>query len=118
MCLSILQIQLMGLFRKKSAEYEIIKQGAANQDTARAVIKEKLKGLGPMTWHEIGVAINFLLIVLLWFFRKPQFIPGWGDFYPAKMVTDSSPAILITILLIGIPATFNFIYFCSKDRKY
>ncbi|GLV36956.1 I'm not dead yet [Carabus blaptoides fortunei] len=111
-----LQIQLMGMFRTKSPEYEIIRQGAANQEMALGVIKQKLIELGPMSWHEIGVGINFLLIVFLWFFRKPQFIPGWGDLYPEKMVTDSTPAILVTILLIAIPASCSCVYFCSKDH--
>jgi len=32
-----------------------------------------------MTFHEGSVLILFVIVVLLWFFRKPEFIPGWAE---------------------------------------
>lgn len=54
----------------------------ANEEQAkivREVISVKYKELGPMTFHEGSVLILFIIVVLLWFFRKPEFIPGWAE---------------------------------------
>lgn len=32
-----------------------------------------------MSFHEKAVGLLFLLSVILWFFRKPQFIVGWAE---------------------------------------
>ena len=42
-----------------------------------------VRALGPMTWRERLVMIDFLLLALLWITRAPKFIPGW--------VTSSRP---------------------------
>lgn len=39
----------------------------------------RYKDLGTMTWHESWVAGLFAFVMLLWFFRSPKFMPGWGD---------------------------------------
>lgn len=48
---------------------------------AREVIQQQYRTLGPITFHEVSVFILFCILILLWFFREPQFIPGWGDFF-------------------------------------
>ena len=48
---------------------------------AREVIQQQYLTLGPITFHEVSVFILFCILILLWFFREPQFIPGWGDFF-------------------------------------
>jgi len=35
-----------------------------------------------MSYHELSVAAAFFVLVLLWFFRKPQFMTGWADKLP------------------------------------
>jgi len=32
------------------------------------------------------VLVNFLMLVLLWFFREPKFMPGWGELFKDKYV--------------------------------
>lgn len=49
------------------------------EHTVRKVLRNKYNELGPMTFHEFAVLIIFLLCVALWFFRDPQFIPGWAE---------------------------------------
>lgn len=76
-----------------------------------SVIKERYDSLGPASFHELSVLFLFCVLVLLWFFRKPGFLPGWAE---ALQWTDNtgevvrigsaSPTILILLLLFMIPA--------------
>ena len=50
----------------------------------RNVIRQQYKELGPMNFHQAGVLGCFLVLILLWIFRKPQFITGWGDFFHTR----------------------------------
>lgn len=45
----------------------------------KKLIRRKYEELGPMTFHELATLILFIVCVLLWFFRDPQFITGWAD---------------------------------------
>lgn len=72
-----LQILFMGLFRKNSKDAKAIDIGEEGERIATRVIENKYKELGPITWHESSMAFLFISVVLLWFFRKPDFIPGW-----------------------------------------
>ena len=47
----------------------------------REVIQQQYQSLGPITFHEVSVFILFFILILLWLFREPQFITGWGDFF-------------------------------------
>ena len=31
--------------------------------------------------HEIQVLTLFIILILLWFFKSPHFMPGWGDMF-------------------------------------
>ena len=56
------------------------------EDTVRQVLRRKYNELGPMTFHEFAVLILFLLCVSLWFFRDPQFVPGWAELVSSTYV--------------------------------
>jgi len=43
------------------------------------VISQNLKNLGPMTFHEISVAMLFMGCIFLWIFRAPGFVRGWSE---------------------------------------
>ena len=38
-----------------------------------------------MTFHELATLFLFIVCVLLWFFRDPQFIHGWSQFLPVEV---------------------------------
>lgn len=78
-----MQVLYMGLLRPNSIDAKAIAVGKEGQEVAYKVIDRKLKEMGRMTFHEVAVAFFFLLAILLWFFRDPQFMPGW-----AKMISD------------------------------
>ena len=44
--------------------------------TLRRVLQDKYNDLGSMSFHQAAVLFNFIVLVLLWFFRDPQFITG------------------------------------------
>jgi hypothetical protein len=48
----------------------------AEGDTVRRMLEARYRELGPITFHQAAVLFNFTVLVMLWFFRKPQFIPG------------------------------------------
>jgi len=82
----------------------------------KKVISQKKKALGSMSMHEWQVLILFIILVILWFFKTPVFIPGWGDFFkkqtmrdPSTKVTVSSatPAVLIVALVFILPREYN-----------
>lgn len=82
MYLSVLWLQFwyMGLFRPNSVDAKKIKIGSQGELVARKLISQQLKDMGPLSFHETLVAIMFVMSILLWFFRKPQFIPGWAEY--------------------------------------
>ena len=40
------------------------------------VMKAKYQGLGPIKCHELSVLICFIIVIVLWFMRKPLFMAG------------------------------------------
>lgn len=75
-----LQMMYMGLFRSKSKDARAIDIGHQGERVATGVIEKKYKELGSITWHESSVGVLFILVVLLWFFRSPGFMPGWAAY--------------------------------------
>ncbi|UYV61351.1 SLC13A5, partial [Cordylochernes scorpioides] len=74
-------------------------------EAARTIISDSYKELGPMRMHEKGVLSLFMLLVLLWFFRDPQFIPGWADLLPhGDMIRDATASVGVSILLFILPS--------------
>lgn len=106
----------MGLFRPNSADAKKIKVGSQGANVAKRLIKQKLDEMGPMSFHEGGVAALFCLSVMLWFFRKPQFIVGWAELITQHSVKDATAALIVVMLLFLIPARPDFLYIFSSDE--
>ncbi|KAK0095506.1 hypothetical protein PV326_008171 [Microctonus aethiopoides] len=110
-----LQIMYMGLFRPQSKDARAIDIGEQGEKVATAVIDKKYKELGPITWYESIIGFLFILVVLLWFFRKPGFIRGWPSYITDLPVKDSTAAIAFTIILFAIPSKLDFLRAFDKD---
>lgn len=85
------------------------------------VLKVKKEMLGTMSFHEKAVLFLFSMVVALWFFRDPKFMPGWAQLFHVKgiKINDSTPAMLTVLLLFVIPRELGT--FCgseSRNRSY
>ncbi|XP_076333226.1 Na(+)/citrate cotransporter-like [Tachypleus tridentatus] len=77
----------------------------STQKAIRHLIEKKYEELGPVKFHEGGVLVLFTILVFLWLFRDPQFIPGWAEALNTGVkIKDATPAIGISFLLFLIPS--------------
>ena len=75
----------------------------------KEVFSDQFKALGPITFEEKVVLVDFLLLVLLWMFRADieigNFtIPGWSGFFPkAGFINDGTVSIGMAFILFLVP---------------
>eukprot|EP00092_Neocalanus_flemingeri_P012001 GFUD01012938.1.p1 GENE.GFUD01012938.1~~GFUD01012938.1.p1 ORF type:complete len:728 (-),score=120.32 GFUD01012938.1:128-2311(-) len=101
-----------------------VKKGKEQEERAMKVIKEKYESLGTMNLHEAQVLVLFIILICLWFFKTPIFMPGWGDAFNVETVRGSTvsvgsatPAIFMSILLFILPQSYNFWPFASMSQS-
>ena len=76
----------------------------------KQIFIDQYKALGPISFEEKVVLIDFVILVLLWMFRADirigQFtIPGWSNLFPeAKFINDGTISITMAFFLFLIPA--------------
>ncbi|CAG2162894.1 unnamed protein product [Oppiella nova] len=69
------------------------------------IIKEKYRELGSITFHESAVCFLFVLLIVLWMLRDPQFLKGWATIITNNIKPkDATAAIFIVVLMFCIPA--------------
>eukprot|EP00092_Neocalanus_flemingeri_P006840 GFUD01007385.1.p1 GENE.GFUD01007385.1~~GFUD01007385.1.p1 ORF type:complete len:728 (-),score=94.80 GFUD01007385.1:163-2346(-) len=101
-----------------------VKKGKEQEERAMKVITEKYESLGTMNLHEAQVLVLFIILICLWFFKTPIFMPGWGDAFNVETVRGSTvsvgsatPAIFMSILLFILPQSYNFWPFASMSQS-
>lgn len=112
-----LQWLYMGLFRPNSKEAKDSQLGKEGEEIARQVIVKKYNELGPITIHEISVALLFILSMLLFFFRDPGFISGWASYSKTTKIGDATPAVGIIVLLFLLPKDYKWMNFFGGESK-
>lgn len=111
-----LQFLFMGLWRPKTAEAKQVRKGTENQAVATKIIRRKYEEMGGLSFHETCVGLGFILSVMLWFFRKPEFIPGWAERITDHKVKDATAALIVVMLLFILPANLDFLNSFSKNQ--
>nr|XP_045621413.1 protein I'm not dead yet-like isoform X2 [Procambarus clarkii]XP_045621414.1 protein I'm not dead yet-like isoform X2 [Procambarus clarkii] len=89
------------------------------QKAVKQLILAKYRELGLITFQEVVVLTLFIILVLLWLFRAPEFIPGWAKWFEDAFgveVDDATPAMFIVFLLFALPANLNFWCFSKPDE--
>eukprot|EP00092_Neocalanus_flemingeri_P015230 GFUD01016459.1.p1 GENE.GFUD01016459.1~~GFUD01016459.1.p1 ORF type:complete len:521 (+),score=103.80 GFUD01016459.1:27-1565(+) len=111
MNLLILWVVLQLYFMRPNPKQLFKKAKVDPESGVTKVIQESYDGLGAMTFHEIGVLGLFSTLVIIWFMRKPGFLPGWAEALQWTTASGSTvsigsatPTILIVMLLFIIPA--------------
>lgn len=112
-----LQIRYLGLFRRNKSELaqEVPEE---RKQAVRRLVESKYRDLGPMRMQEITVLVLFIILVLLWLFRAPEFIEGWAGYFEHTFgveVDDATPAMFIVFLLFCLPAKLDFLCFRKPD---
>jgi len=84
----------------------------------RNTLGKQYKELGPVTFHQAGITLIFLLLICMWFFKDPQFIPGWISFFPDDYeMGDGTIGMIFVILAFMIPARPNFCCFGGDQNS-
>ncbi|RLU16588.1 hypothetical protein DMN91_010656 [Ooceraea biroi] len=110
-----LRVAYLGYLRPRSKDAELARIGTEGEAIANQVIRQNLKNLGPMSFHEITVATLFLFCIFLWVFRDPGFVLGWSKALTDVYLGDSTPVIFACVLMFFIPKEPVFLRFCSRD---
>ena len=87
-------------------------------DRIKEVMRKQLDNLGKTSIHEWSILVCFIILILLWFFREPMFINGWGDLLrrqnvatpggkPAR-IDDATPALLMVMVIFALPTNYRF----------
>ena len=72
LCWLWLQVYFIGFPWQKSAV------NVGSSKVIKTMLREKYAELGGMTFQQVAVLVHFTVLVGLWFFREPRFMPGWG----------------------------------------
>jgi sodium-dependent dicarboxylate transporter 2/3/5 len=74
------------------------------------LLRKKYSLLGPLRYVEKSLVFVFFGIILLWLFRDPKVIKGWGNLFPQGYVTDGTVSIFVAMILFFLPAENPFTY--------
>jgi sodium-dependent dicarboxylate transporter 2/3/5 len=75
----------------------------------RQIFREEYQALGPISFEEMIVLVDFILLVFLWLFRQDigfggLTIPGWSRFFENQgFLDDGTVAITMAMILFAIP---------------
>ena len=119
LCWLYLQVHFLGIppslkfwqRRKNNSALETLAEMESTlEKSIKSALRQKYEELGAMTLHEIGVLIIFVITVILWIFKDPQFMPGWDSFPVFKRtasgksyIKESTPTLLMCLFLFAIP---------------
>ncbi|KAI6187453.1 Solute carrier family 13 member 5 [Aphelenchoides besseyi] len=87
----------------------------SQSDIIMNLLKKKYAMLGPLRYIEKNLMVLFVTIIILWLFRDPKVIPGWGGLFLEGYISDGTVAIVVSLLLFILPAENPFTYKFNKS---
>ncbi|XP_048776537.1 solute carrier family 13 member 2-like [Ostrea edulis] len=75
-----------------------------DSNRVQEVIRKEYNKLGDITFAEKAVLGHFIVMIILWFSRNPEFFPGWGSLFEDGYHGDSVPAMMIMVSLFIFPS--------------
>ncbi|ESO83286.1 hypothetical protein LOTGIDRAFT_133716 [Lottia gigantea] len=81
------------------------------------LVKEQYDALGPISYAQKNVLVLFTVLVICWISRDLGGVGGWGNLFRngyVLYVKDSTPAILIAVILFFLPSELPAIFCCRK----
>lgn len=88
----------------------------ASAKRVQDVLRKEYESLGPINFGQAAVIGHFTSLAVLWITRDLGGSGGWGDLFPPKTVTDSTPSILIACSLFIFPSKIPDIFCLNKGR--
>jgi len=101
-------------WQKKNEDEELESRRAKSlEKRIKRTIGEKYESLGPIGLHELAVLGFFFVMVFLWVFKDPQFVPGWDTLFPKtvkgkSIIKEATPTLLITVLMFIFPSKATY----------
>ncbi|XP_041377794.1 solute carrier family 13 member 5-like [Gigantopelta aegis] len=92
------------IYTVRSKCLQCCKKNKKSYEGVRSALEREYKNMGSMSFAEVIVLINFIILAFLWITRKPGFIPGWSSLFAPGFTSDSTCAILISVLMFILPA--------------
>ncbi|XP_052075275.1 Na(+)/citrate cotransporter-like [Mytilus californianus] len=83
----------------------------------KSVLRKEYESLGPINFAQAAVIGHFFILAVLWITRDLGGAGGWGDIFPPKTVTDSTPSILISCSLFIFPSRVPDIFCLNKGKN-
>ncbi|CAL8124065.1 unnamed protein product [Orchesella dallaii] len=95
--------------KKSAEEMDDEEEEKKKQKSVNRLLKDEYEKLGPMNFHEFGVLIIFIFVVILWIFRDPKFMDGWNNVLKDADIGDATAAVLGIVLMFLVPRDMTFI---------
>ena len=74
------------------------------------VIRQEYENLGSIRLDEFLMLWSFIILVCLWFFQKPRFMPGWADRVESDdkdgnkvAIGAATPAFVMVLIVFALP---------------
>ncbi|KAF7489575.1 Solute carrier family 13 member 5 [Sarcoptes scabiei] len=104
-CLPATILSVLSLWLFISIYYLRSKSVKQLRKLSKSTLIAKYEQLGSITFYELAVCSMFLMLIILWMFRDPRFLPGWARLLNHKIIPkDTTPAIFVVVLLFCIPS--------------
>ena len=90
--------------------FSFVLDKTTNTKSVYNVIKEQYINLGSMRLDEFFMLVCFVILVCLWFFQRPRFIPGWADVIESEdmggemvKIGAATPAFVMVLIVFTLP---------------